>query len=299
MQGETLQEEPQEKTAEKKDAFAKYMAKDSVFTTIFQNKKYLMQLYRALHPEDTKTTEDALTDITIRNVLTNGIYNDLAFRVGDKVMFLVEHQSSWTMNIIIRVLMYLVQTYHDYFEEQGADLYGSKKVHLPEPELYMIFTGERANRPETISLSKEFFGGKECSIEVKIKVLYGGNGNDIISQYVAFTKVYNEQVKQYGRSREAVTETIRICKDRDVLREFLSGREKEVISIMMALFDEEKIMRTHIASERREAAKEAVRGGVENMLKLGKMSAEEIAGCFPELSVEDIREIEKGLLQTI
>ena len=130
-------------------------------------------------------------------------------------------------------------------------------------------------------------------------MLYGDKGNDIISQYVAFTKVYNEQVKQYGRSREAVTETIRICKDRDVLRKFLAGREKEVISIMMALFDEEKIMRTHIASERREAAREAVRGGVENMLKLGKMSVEEIADCFPELSVEDIQEIEKGLLQTI
>ena len=299
MQGETLQEEPQEKTAEKKESFAKYTAKDSVFGALFRDKKYLMQLYRALHPEDTETTEDALTDITIRNVLTNGIYNDLAFRVGDKIMFLVEHQSSWTMNIIIRVLMYLVQTYHDYFEEQDADLYGSKKVHVPVPELYMIFTGERADRPETISLSKEFFNGKECAIEVKVKVLYGGKGNDIISQYVNFTKVYNEQVKQNGRSREAVTETIRICKDRDVLREFLAGREKEVISIMMALFDEEKIMRTHIASERREAAKEAVRGGVENMLKLGKMSAEEIAGCFTELSVEDIQEIEKGLFQTI
>ncbi len=299
MQGETLQEEQQEKTAEKKESFAKYTAKDSVFGALFRDKKYLMQLYRALHPEDAETTEDALTDITIRNVLANGIFNDLAFRVGDKIMFLVEHQSSWTMNIIIRVLMYLVQIYHDYFEEQGADLYGSKKVHVPEPELYMIFTGERASRPETISLSKEFFGGKECAIEVKVKVLYGGKGNDIISQYVNFTKVDNEQVKQYGRSREAVTETIRICKDRDVLREFLLGREKEVISIMMSLFDEEKIMRTHIASERREAAKEAVRGGVENMLKLGKMSAEEIAGCFPELSVEDIREIEKGLLQTV
>ena len=228
MQGETLQEEPKEKTAEKKDAFAKYTAKDNVFSTLFQDKKYLIQLYRALHPEDMETTEDALMDITIRNVLTNGIYNDLAFRVGDKVMFLVEHQSSWTMNIIIRVLMYLVQIYHDYFEEQDADLYGSKKVHVPEPELYMIFTGERASRPETISLSKEFFGGKECSIEVKIKVLYGGNGNDIISQYVAFTKVYNEQVKQYGRSREAVTETIRICKDRDVLRSFWQAGKRRL-----------------------------------------------------------------------
>ncbi len=228
MQGETLQEEPQEKTAEKKETFAKYTAKDSVFGALFQDKKYLMQLYRTLHPEDAETTEDALTDITIRNVLTNGIYNDLCFRVGDKVMFLVEHQSSWTMNIIIRVLMYLAQIYHDYFEEQGADLYGSKKVHVPVPELYMIFTGERADRPETISLSKEFFGGKECAIEVKVKVLYGGKGNDIISQYVDFTKVYNEQVKQCGRSREAVTETIRICKDRDVLREFLAGMEKRL-----------------------------------------------------------------------
>ena len=283
----------EEKTAEKKKAFAKYTVKDSVFTTIFQDKKYLIQLFRALHPEDTETTEDALMDITIRNVLTNGIYNDLGFRVGDKVLFLVEQQSSWTMNIIVRALMYLVQTYHDYFEEQDVDLYGSKKVHVPEPEIYMIYTGERVNRPEIISFSEEFFGGKGCAIEVKVKVVYGGRGNDIISQYVAFTRVYDEQVKRYGRGRETVTETIRICKDRDVLRGFLAGREKEVISIMMALFDEEKIMRTHVASEKKETARKAA----EQMLKLGKLSAEEIAGCFAELSVEDIQEIEKGLRQ--
>ena len=49
----------------------------------------------------------------------------------------------------------------------------------------------------------------KCAIEVKVKVVYGGKENDIISQYVDFTKVYNEQVKLHGRSREAVTETIR------------------------------------------------------------------------------------------
>ena len=57
MQGKTVQEEPKEKTVEKKEAFAKYTAKDSVFTTLFRDKKYLLQLYRALHPEDTETTE--------------------------------------------------------------------------------------------------------------------------------------------------------------------------------------------------------------------------------------------------
>lgn len=294
-----VQEEVKEKIVEKKETFAKYAIKDSVFTTIFQDKKYLIQLYRALHPEDTETGEDALMDITIRNVLTNGIYNALGFRVGDKVMILAEQQSSWTMNIIVRALMYLVQTYHDYFEEQDADLYGSKKVHVPEPELYLIYTGERASRPEIISFSEEFLGGKECAIEVKVKVIYDGKGNDIISQYVAFTKVYNEQVKKYGRSRQAITETIRICKDKNVLREFLASREKEVISIMMALFDDETIMRAHVANEKKEASKETAWKAAEKMLKLGKLSAEEIADCFTELSVEDIQKIEKGLLQKV
>ena len=47
----------------------------------------------------------------------------------------------------------------------------------------------------------------------------------------------HEQLKLYGKTREAVIETIRICKDRDVLRTYLQERENEVIDIMMALFD--------------------------------------------------------------
>ena len=37
----------------------------------------------------------------------------------------------------------------------------------------------------------------------------------------------------------------------------------------------------------------------EKMLKAGKMSVEEIASYFSELSEEDIREIEKEMLQTM
>ena len=34
--------------------------KDSVFTNLFQDKKYLLQLYKALHPEDMDVTEDEI-----------------------------------------------------------------------------------------------------------------------------------------------------------------------------------------------------------------------------------------------
>ena len=75
-------------------------------------------------------------------------------------------------------------------------------------------------------------------------MLYGET-DDIIGEYVTFTKVYNEQCKMHGRTEQAVRETIRICKDKNVLKEYLESREKEVIDMMVTLFDEEKIMKAH------------------------------------------------------
>lgn len=64
---------------------------------------------------------------------------------------------------------------------------------------------------------------------------------------------------------------------------------------MMALFDNERIMRTHIASEKKETARKAA----EKMVIAGKISVDEITEYFTELSAEDVREIENGLLQTV
>ena len=56
--------------AEKKpEQVAKYTAKDSVFTSLFREPKYLLQLYQALHPEDHEATEDSIKNVTITNVL--------------------------------------------------------------------------------------------------------------------------------------------------------------------------------------------------------------------------------------
>ena len=68
-------------------------------------------------------------------------------------------------------------------------------------------------------------------------------------------------------TQKAVTETIRICKDRNVLSEYLLDREKEVVTIMMSLFDEEQIMKSFIKSERYDVAKEKAL----LMLKNGKL----------------------------
>ncbi len=55
----------------------------------------------------------------------------------------------------------------------------------------------------------------------EVKVLYQEDEKNIIGQYIIFCKVYNEQRKKHGQTKKTVTETIRICKDRNVLKEYL------------------------------------------------------------------------------
>lgn len=246
----------------------KNTVKDSIFCNLFKIKKYLLQLYQALHPEDSGMTEDGLENITINHVFTNGIYNDLCFRAGGKLILMLEAQSTWSVNVIIRMFIYLAQTYHEYFRENGTDLYGSRRAVIPEPELYVVYTGNRKKRQKYISLSKEFFGGKRTNIE-----------------------------------------TINICKDKNLLKEYLESKEKEVVDIMMALFDQEEVFNTYVKSEVREARKEAEKEGRKEgsketakkialkFLEMGKCSIDEIRDLIPELDEEDIIEIEKGFIQ--
>ncbi len=72
-------------------------------------------------------------------------------------------------------------------------------------------------------------------------------------------------------TRKAVTETIRICKDRNVLSEYLLEIEKEVVTIMISLFDEEQIMKSFIKSERYDAAQDKVKEKAILMLQKGSV----------------------------
>ncbi len=131
---------------------------------------------------------------------------------------------------------------------------------MPKPELYVIYTGNKGKKPDTISLSQEFFDGADIDIEIKAKVIYESDKDNIINEYIVFCKVFNEQIKEHGMTKQAVTETIRICKDRNILKQYLSSKEVEVVTIMMSFIVE-------------------------------------VSEYFPELLESDIKEIESEVMQ--
>ncbi len=244
----------------------KWAAKASVFTNLFSKTEYTYQLYKALHPEDDKTTIDEITLMNIESHMLNQQYNDLGFMVGERLIILAEAQSTWSENIVVRCLLYVVQTWYKYIKRKKLDVYDEEKIKLPVPELYMIYTGtERIDKPDKLTLEDSFFEGKEIGVDCEVKMLYDGARGDIINQYVRFCHIFNEQVKLHGRTRKAVDETIRICRGEAVLEEYLEREREEIMDMMLALFDEKTIMTNHDATIERKSRK---KGRMEEKISL-------------------------------
>lgn len=239
--------------------------KDSIFTFLFGEPEYTMELYQALHPEDTTVKDSDVKLVTLQNVLANGLYNDLGFQVRDKLILLVEAQSTFSENIPLRMLLYLAATYKDYVEEHKLSLYREKKVSIPRPELYVVYTGNKKHVPDELKLSSLFEG--DGSVELSVKVLRDDGKGSIVDQYIAFSKIVDEQVKLHGRTGEALYETLRICRERKILKPFLDSREKEVVDIMTALFDQQKVWEIELHNVAQENLNEGEKKG-ENKLGL-------------------------------
>ena len=276
----------------------KRSVKDSVFTYLFKQPEYTRQLYLALHPEDTSVQESDFKLVTLENVLTTGFYNDLGIQVRNRLILLVEAQSTFSVNIALRMLLYLAGTYKEYIEEQKLDLYGSHPVEIPRPELYVVYTGDREEVPETLRLSDLYQGAG--SAEVEVKVLRDDGTGDILDQYVRFCKIADEQREKYGLTQQAIDETIRICIAENVLAPFLASRQKEVLEIMVTLFDQEKIAEIHDYNVAKAARQEGREEGIRAMVStLRSMSVEqkqiaqklvEQFGLLPQAAEEKVKQ---------
>ena len=280
--------------------------RDSVFVSMFgeEDKKYLLDLYKALHPEDKDVTVDDLDNVSIENVLVNDIYNDLGFTVKNRLIVLVEAQTTWSPNILIRMLIYIGKSYQDYIyshEEIKNNLYGKSKIVAPTPELYVLFAGEKGKNKRILSLQEDFFESTDSNIDIKVKVIYADdNRSDIIGQYLTFCMVYKEQLQKYKADKspenkiKAIRETIKICKEKDVLREFLTQHEREVQEVMFGLFTQEELTEAFGNSRYNEGVSQQIDHTILKMLELHK-SYEEIAEVN-EVSVDYVKQIENEML---
>lgn len=269
----------------------KHKTKDSVFSKLFKERKNLLVLYKDLHPDDMMITIDNIEPDTLTSVIINDLLNDLGFRVikgkNEKIILLFEAQSKWTENLTLRILFYLSESYRRYLNKTQQSEHTYKRIELPKPELYIIYTGDR-DVPDEISFNEDYFNG-EGPIDIKVKILKQPGTDTIYGQYIGFCKVYDEQRKIHKNKIECIKETIRICEERGYLTEFLGEHKKEVYTMMSELFDEEYQRNQYDIAVKRIEREE---GRVKLLKKLSKLSnsIKQLSEMFemPESKIESL-----------
>ena len=245
-----------------------------MFCSLFRNQKYLLQLYKELHPEDTDVTADDIHTQSLNAVFVNTLYNDLGFTVEKKgvshFVILMEAQSAWNNNITMRMFIYLGATYYKYLGDKSIELTDKRKLTLPAPELYLVYTGDdRKNIPDTLKFRDQMFEGKGM-VDMTVNVIHSP-GNTIIGQYIAFCKILNTQVRLHGYGKKAIAETIRICLEKSILDEFITKHRQEVMSMLAAFFDEESQREMHDRAIKSQAKEEGrVEGILQTLVRLVK-----------------------------
>lgn len=220
--------------------------KDTVFSKLFEDPENQLALYQFLHPEDASVTVDDFKTVTIENVLLDQMYNDLGFTVRNRLLLLTEAQSTWSLNIIPRILMYYGESLNDYIHSTEQNVYRRRKIRIPKPEFYVIYTGTGKNEVEKIyTLAEEYFGGDDSFINIKVRILQAADNNSIVTQYIRFTQILAEQERIHKRVPEAIRQTIKVCKDKDILKKFFEEHEQEVIDIMATLYKDEELNKAY------------------------------------------------------
>ncbi|MBP5622140.1 MAG: hypothetical protein J6X44_09015, partial [Thermoguttaceae bacterium] len=238
----------------------KWSSKDSVFVRLFNDEKYVFQLYKDLHPEDKDVKIEDINVRTIKSVVVNTLINDLGFTVGDRLVVLVEAQSVWNKNIPLRMLYYYSETCKRYLAETKQSEHTESAVKLPKPEFYVVYTGKK-EVPDAISFKEIFFGG-DAPIDLEVCVLKKVD-EKIYGQYIGFCKVYDEQREKYGNDVKCARETIRICIEKGYLVPFLQAHKQEVITMLDELFDEEALREAYDLARERENLEQGREQGLE------------------------------------
>ena len=268
-----------------KNHIVKRNIKSSVFTHLFSISRYKKELYVSLHPKDKDIDVKDIKTYTLSSIFTNIQINDLGLLVKDTLLVLVEAQSTWTLNILPRMIEYIGESFNRYVLETNQNIYGTKKVDLPKPELYVLYTGIKTIKDKSISFKKEFFNSK-CPIDVKVNVITLNNSSKVVKEYIRFAKILDTNTKKYGYTKKSINETIDYCIEKNILREYLLEYKKEVYNIMTSVYDQKTATEMYERSLRAEGMQQGIQqGSISIVLNMFKQKLIDIATATKALNM--------------
>ncbi|MCL2101659.1 MAG: Rpn family recombination-promoting nuclease/putative transposase [Fibromonadales bacterium] len=250
--------------------------KNSVFTLLFSEKEKLLELYNAVsgqnYPENTE-----IEIITLSDVLFMERINDIAFVLDDKLVVLIEHQSTVNENMPLRMLLYMAKEYQKITGKK--DLYKKRIVEIPTPEFIVLYNGkEEFPDFKELKLSDAFKCKREsCFLELVVKVYNINKGrNAEMSERSPSLNGYSELVAEVNKNsnimshEEAIKAAIKTCMSKNILLYFLEKHSYEVENMLLTEWNWDDALAVAKEEGKEEARAEALK---ENEAKLQENEA--------------------------
>lgn len=288
--------------------------KDSVFVDLFAHdinaKENFISLYNALHGTNLDVETTNVQPVMLEQVLYVKYYNDIAMLIDEKIVILIEHQSTINKNMPFRFLEYIARIYEKITTKD--EKFGRKLVKLPIPEFYVFYNGKDDYPTESVmKLSDAFIQlddnklknqleSTNYPLEIYVKVININvyKENPILKRCEAL-KQYSEFIEQVRFNiendiPEPFTTAIKHAIKKGFLSDYLNRKSTEVQNMLLAEYDYD----TDIAVQRREAREEDISIGLSQgayqkavetakSMKIENMPISMIAH-FTGLSVEEI-----------
>jgi len=234
--------------------------KDSIFSRLFSDEDTLRELYSAIEgvelPPDT-----AIAINTLSNALFMGRINDVSFTVGNRLVVLIEHQSTINENMPLRMLTYIGRVYEKMIDRMK--LYQTNREEIPEPIFIVLYNGKDAYPEHTVLKLSDAFkdtaglrpenpDGPALELVVHVYNINQGYNAKMLAKCETLSG-YSVLVSKIWECRKtmeleaAMEAAIRYCIENDILRLFLEANSSEVLNMLIAEWNLEEAQRAWLA----------------------------------------------------
>ena len=226
--------------------------KNSMFKDLFKDKAVVLKLYNAL-TGNCFTPDEDIHFTTLESALFMDRLNDISFTIGDKLVVLIEHQSSVNENMPLRALIYIGRVYEKIIDRRS--IYRSTLITIPTPEFYVLYNGANEYPDDvTLKLSDAFKRvdipetKKLPALDLTVRVfnINKGHNEEILEKcealqgYAAFVGKIRDCQQDGLTLQDAITAAIDFCVANGILVEYLENNSSEVSNMIFTEFNLEE-----------------------------------------------------------
>ena len=177
-------------------------------------------------------TDDAL--------IQSNLCNDVAFFTrDDRLIALIEHQSSTDENMPFRMGSYSFELLAKWAYLNGVDLHGKTKIQFPKVELFVAFNGKANYRYKKCQVD---FGDIQVTVRYRDihfdRLKYRGAPNTCAG-YSFLLKAYEENKLKFDSNFKAMQEAANACMEKGYLLDILKDKECIAMFITRLSYEEQ------------------------------------------------------------